>query len=208
MANVNITPGSGDIVLADVVTDATLGNVAAKVQYVKLVGGAVGNTNKVIVDAAGNLMVNIGAGLLPQGQAPMTASGPAVLANNHSTLAVAPDATQLLIGASGIGSLFKKIGINITTATTTANVIAGVSGQKIRIVSMYLVTGIANVVKLQSSSGTPTDGGCSYGANGGISLAYNPAGWFDTAANDGLTIVTGSAGPLNGTITYVQAAGM
>ena len=49
--NVNITPGSGNIVAADEVVDGTLGTV--KVQYVKLMDGAIDGTTKAGVGANG-----------------------------------------------------------------------------------------------------------------------------------------------------------
>lgn len=49
--NVNITPGSGKVVLADLVTDATLG--AGVVQMVKIMDGTIDGTNKAAVSAAG-----------------------------------------------------------------------------------------------------------------------------------------------------------
>lgn len=45
--NIAVTPGSGATVGTDEVTDASLGGVPVKFQYVKLVGGAVGDTTKV-----------------------------------------------------------------------------------------------------------------------------------------------------------------
>lgn len=55
--NVSITPGSGNTVGADEVTDATLGTV--KVQYVKLMDGTIDSTNKLIVNSDGSLNVKL-----------------------------------------------------------------------------------------------------------------------------------------------------
>lgn len=49
--NVNITPGSGNIVAADEVTDGTLGTV--KVQYVKIMDGTIDGTLKAAVSSNG-----------------------------------------------------------------------------------------------------------------------------------------------------------
>lgn len=49
--NVTITPGSGAVVAADEVTDATLGTV--KVQYVKLMDGTLDGTSKATVGSSG-----------------------------------------------------------------------------------------------------------------------------------------------------------
>lgn len=49
--NVQITPGSGNVVAADEVTDGTLGQV--KVQFTKIMDGTLDSTNKLIVTASG-----------------------------------------------------------------------------------------------------------------------------------------------------------
>lgn len=49
--NVSITPGSGNTVAADEVTDGTLGTV--KVQYVKLMDGTLDGTTKGLIDSSG-----------------------------------------------------------------------------------------------------------------------------------------------------------
>ena len=53
--NVDITPGSGQIILADLVTDPGVGDVEANVQYVKIMDGTPGSVNKAIVNAQGQL---------------------------------------------------------------------------------------------------------------------------------------------------------
>lgn len=56
--NVVITPGTGNTIAADEVTDGDLGSV--KVQYVKLMDGTLDGTDKALVDSSG-LKVNLGA---------------------------------------------------------------------------------------------------------------------------------------------------
>ncbi len=50
--NVAITPGSGNTIAADEVTDPTLGS--AKVQFVKIMDGTLDSTNKLVVDSHGS----------------------------------------------------------------------------------------------------------------------------------------------------------
>jgi hypothetical protein len=201
--NVPITPGSGDTVLADQVTDSTLGSVAAKVQYVKLMGGAPGNMNKAGVDSNGYVQVNIMGGLLPAGATTASASGPAVLATDQATISFAQDTTQLMNAKSGVGLPFTKAKISVSTATTTT-LVAAQSGKKIRVVSMYLVTASAQTITLQSHTTTSnSDGGLAYAANGGIALAFNPAGWFDTTSGEALDLVTGASGVVGGQLAWV-----
>ena len=54
--NVTITPGSGNVVAADEVTDGVLGQV--KVQFTKLMDGTLDSTNKLVVSAAGAAKVD------------------------------------------------------------------------------------------------------------------------------------------------------
>jgi hypothetical protein len=49
------TPGTGETVLADELTDGTLGS--GKAQFVKLMDGTLDSSNKAIVDSSGNLQV-------------------------------------------------------------------------------------------------------------------------------------------------------
>lgn len=55
--NVQITPGAGNVVAADEITDGTLGQV--KVQYIKLMDGTLDSTNKAVVDGTGDLQVDV-----------------------------------------------------------------------------------------------------------------------------------------------------
>lgn len=57
MSNVEITPGIGQTIAADAVDDATLGN--ASVQFVKLMDGTLGSTNKAAVNSSGQQSVSI-----------------------------------------------------------------------------------------------------------------------------------------------------
>lgn len=136
-------------------------------------------------------------------QAPMAASAPVVIASNQSTLAVAPDTSQIANGASGTMLTPTKVKISIASATTTT-LVALVAGKKIRILSLYLVSAAANTVTLQShTTTTNSDGGLSYAANGGIVLPFNPLGWFDTTVGEALDMVTSGAGQVSGQFSYV-----
>jgi hypothetical protein len=53
--NVTITPGTGKTVLADEVTDGTLGTGVA--QYVKILDGTLNSTNKLVIGSNGALAV-------------------------------------------------------------------------------------------------------------------------------------------------------
>ena len=137
------------------------------------------------------------------GQAAMASSAPVGLASNQTTISIAPDTSQLANGASGTFLTPAKAKISISTATTTT-LVAAVTSKKIRVLSMYLVCAAADTITLQShTTTTNSDGGCSYAANGGISLPFNPLGWFDTTVGEALDMVTSAAGQVSGQLTYV-----
>jgi hypothetical protein len=69
----------------------------------------------------------------------------------------------------------------------TTQILAGVAGQKIRVVSAAIVTTLANSVKFLSNA-TDISATFPLGANGGIVLPYNDHGWVQTAAGEALQI--------------------
>jgi hypothetical protein len=228
--NVQITPGTGDTVAADQVTDGTLGT--AKVQYVKLMDAAIGGTTKAGVSGDGlatkgklwdgtNIAAVKAASTAPAASDPALVvalspnainangatvaanSAPVVLATNQATLAVAQDTSQLAVGLSGTMATPIKVKISVAAATTTT-LVAAVASKKIRVVAMYMISTGANTVNLQSHTTTSnSDGLPAYAANGGIVLNYNPIGWFDTVAGEALDMVTSAASQVSGQLAYV-----
>lgn len=89
--NVAITPGTGDSIGADQVTDATLG--VTKIQYTKLMDGVIGSTNKLSISALGAASVDINAiGANALGQELKAASIPVVVASDQIVSVSVPDA--------------------------------------------------------------------------------------------------------------------
>lgn len=129
MSNVEITPGIGQTIAADAVDDATLGN--ASVQFVKLMDGTLGSTNKATVGSDGALLVDIGTGNISlsgpvtvQGNAsatPVPVSGNVGIVGNQS-ISISGGSVGLLGGTSTIGALTG----NQTVVVTSGNV--GVTG--------------------------------------------------------------------------------
>lgn len=84
-------------------------------------------------------------------------------------------------------------------------VAAAGAGKKIRVTSLYAVAAGAVTVKFQSGAGgTDLTGAASLAANGGFVLPYNPAGWFETAANTLLNMSLGGAVQVSGSLTYEE----
>lgn len=81
--------------------------------------------------------------------------------------------------------------------------VAAVSGKKIRVHSLFLISAGTVTVRFESgASGTALTGQMSLVANGGFSLPYNPEGWFETAAGSLLNAELSSAVSVDGALSY------
>lgn len=82
--------------------------------------------------------------------------------------------------------------------------VAAVTGKKIRVVSLVLVSVGALTVRLESgASGTALTGQMALAANGSLVWPYNPAGWCETAAAALLNLELSAATSVDGVIGYV-----
>lgn len=97
--NINITPGTGDVVAADQVTDGTLGQV--KVQIIKVMDGTLDSTNKLVVNSSG--------------QATVTAAN---LPTTVDTNAGAAGASTLRVAIATGGASFIQTGANVAVTPT------------------------------------------------------------------------------------------
>lgn len=88
--------------------------------------------------------------------------------------------------------------------TDSGDLVALVANRKIRVVSLFFVILGNQTVKFQSGASTDLTGAMSPGANGGLSLPFNQAGWFETAAGEKLNAVLGGATTLAGGLTYQE----
>lgn len=94
----------------------------------------------------------------------------------------------------------------ISGATSGDNtLVAAVSGKKIRVISMFLITAGAVDIRFEDGAGgTALTGVMSFPANGGIALDDNETGWFETSAATLLNMELGAAVQVSGAITYVE----
>lgn len=85
--------------------------------------------------------------------------------------------------------------------------VAGVAGQRIRVISLTLVaSGGANTVWLRSgASGPALTGQMDLVSDGELVLPYNPAGWCETVAGDLLNLQLSDAASVAGMLAYVMA---
>jgi hypothetical protein len=91
--------------------------------------------------------------------------------------------------------------LNASSTGNTA-LVAALTNQRIRVLSMVVVSTLANSVKLQSAT-TDISATFPLAANGGFILPYNPTGWFTTnAINEALNFNMTVATATGVSITY------
>ena len=104
-------------------------------------------------------------------------------------------------GAFDVGS---PLYAPIATQTSGATIISGVTGRKLRVMSMNVIASIAVNVKWQTQTGPADLTGFAYLAtNGGYILPYNQIGWFETLAGDSLNINLSAGISVGGSLTFV-----
>ena len=98
----------------------------------------------------------------------------------------------------------------IAAATSGANtLLAAVSGKRIRVLALMIVAGAAgNIYFTSAAAGAVIFGGSTnkinLPANGGFVLPFNPAGWFETVADELLNLNASSTGPFSGGLVYQE----
>jgi hypothetical protein len=206
--NVTITPGSGNVVAADEVTDGTLGQV--KVQYIKLMDGTLDSTNKAVVDATGDVQVDVNN--FPASQ---TVNGTVAVSNFPATQPV-----------SGSVSVSNFPATQPVSGTVTAN--AGTGTFAISAASLPLPTGASTEATLSSLNGKVTavntgavtistalpagtnvighviaDSGSTTAVTGNVT-AVQPTGTNLHTVVDSGTITLSGTSPVSGTVTANQ----
>ena len=100
---------------------------------------------------------------------------------------------------------------NVSSATTDGAVVTAVASRKIRVIAAALVAGgtatAATFNTKPSGSGTAVSAAFSLGINGVLALPYNPHGWFETNASEGLSLTTGSGSTVAAHVAYVEVPG-
>lgn len=116
-----------------------------------------------------------------------------------ATVAVSQDTSTLKNGATSLTPKFAAI-----TSTGSGDTVALVASKKIRVLSLVIVVAGATTVKFQTGAASDLTGAMSFAANGGVSLPYNPLGWFETTSGAKLNHVLGSSVAISGALTYVE----
>lgn len=169
----------------------------------------------------GRLDANIGAWLgstAPSvGQKAMANSLPVAIASDQASIPVAAtlqagtaiagavrDVSGALVQADGTARTPQYAFTNPSSAGATEVVVAQV-GAKIRVLAVYFHGNSTAVdVKFQSAASDKT-GLKRVGANGGFVLPYNPAGWFETNANEALNVNLSAALACGVDVTWISA---
>lgn len=94
----------------------------------------------------------------------------------------------------------------IDHATSGDNtLVAAVTGKKIRVLAVYLVSAGTVTTRFESGAGgTALSGQMNLVANTGLVLPFNPVGWFETAASTLLNLELSGAVSVDGGLTYVE----
>jgi len=96
---------------------------------------------------------------------------------------------------------------NVAQSQTDSSIVAAVTGKKIRVLAAVAVTGgtATNLTfnTKPSGAGTAISPLFANAANGGEVLGFNPAGWFETASGEGLTVTTGAGATTGILVTYI-----
>lgn len=128
--------------------------------------------------------------------APLNVTAPNGLEVIHRTDAISDDGTALVpkfakIDAAGSGD---------------NTIVAAVPTKKIRVLALHVtMTGTLVTIRFESgASGTALTGAMQPLAGSGITLGFNPLGWFETAVGELLNMELGGAQSVDGMLVYVE----
>lgn len=103
-----------------------------------------------------------------------------------------------------LGSLSAKA--NVAVSQTDSTVVAAVSGQRIIVeaVSTMAAATATNITfnTKPAGAGTAISPLYAQGINNGVTLPYNPKGWFSTNVGEGLSVTTGAGSTTGILVTY------
>jgi hypothetical protein len=98
--------------------------------------------------------------------------------------------------------------VNVAASQTDAQVVAAVAGKKIRVLALVMVCGgTATTITFNTKpvgAGTAISPLFANGANGGAVIPFNPVGWFETSADQGLSATTGDGSATGVQVVYVE----
>jgi hypothetical protein len=93
---------------------------------------------------------------------------------------------------------------NVAASDTDEEIVAAVSGKKIRVLAVVAVAGGTATNLTFNSASAAISPLLANGTNGGEVLPYNPHGWFQTVAGEALTVTTGAGSTTGILILYIE----
>lgn len=116
-------------------------------------------------------------------------------------------ANTVVINAAG-SNVAKRALVNVAHSQTDAEVVAAVSGKKIRVLWADVIAGgTATNVTLNTKpagAGTAITSLKACPANGGFTWPVNEYGWCETVAGQGLSVTTGTGSSVGIDIGYIE----
>jgi len=113
-----------------------------------------------------------------------------------------------LVDGAGNVLTVKSAVANITASQTDSSVITGVPAKKLRVLALSTQDGgtATTIVFSTKPAGasTPISPTYAQAVNAGVTLPFNPQGWFQTAAGDALVVTTGAGSTTGILVTYVE----
>lgn len=132
---------------------------------------------------------------------PLPVTAPAATRTTHSIAAALQTDVLMNALATVTPKFFSE---TVTAADTDEELVALVSGKKIRVLALAVQCGSTATDVTFESSTTTRKHKVPAGANGGQILPFNPVGWFETAASESLTCTTGAGSSVEISGVYVE----
>jgi hypothetical protein len=115
-------------------------------------------------------------------------------------------AEEIFLGSSQNTVYNPKRAVIDHAASGDNTLVAAVTGKRIRVLSLFLIASSGVTVRFESgASGAALTGQMVLSAAGdGVVLPFNPAGWFETAANTLLNLELSGATSVDGAVQYIE----
>jgi hypothetical protein len=114
-------------------------------------------------------------------------------------------AYEFLMGSDGPAAIEIKRVVVDDALSGDNEIVAAVTGKKIRVLSGCLVATGAVTVRFESGAGgTALTGQMSLAANQDLVLGFDPLGHFETAAGQALNLELGGAVSVDGWLNYIE----
>lgn len=112
--------------------------------------------------------------------------------------------TGVLADGAGNSLTVKYAKASIAASTTGGVLVAAVTGKKIRVVSLFALCGATTTNTTLLSNTTALTGTLVLPVAGTLPWQYNPAGWLETVAGEGLKVTTGTGATVEFIVSYVE----